>query len=478
MDKSRVTGAVIYTDGSARPNPGYNGWGAHGYLYTYSNKPIGNGNLKEYPTTEGYVSKKDKSGDVQYVEVLGYLDWFGSYTEPRTNNAAELSAFIDTVNKLLEDYTLQELTVLTDSEYLKKGIENWMDVWIRHDWIRQDGQPVSNKGLWLEVKAILEEIDERGINYKLIKVPAHSNVYGNERADTLALLGTLYSRKGESRKEFTIKPPKGYFKPVIDKHPFLNFKRMYYNTLRDYNKLGHYFIADHVKDNRDSKKKYIGKKAANASYAVIEITNPDPVIERVREKTYELFGTINEVMYLRLDRLYNKEIYPMVMEHADAVLTRTESGEATNISFMDRTPLATMVIPSSLIYKAINYSNILEDILHWYKNGQRDKSFTFHDVTGYLYRTDSHKLHSDITTQTDLLHIEIDIQGKKIRPPVVVGYDLPDRNTLKKIEGKETRVYLVSYQVSESHIRYHCLIETKDAVGVWANFFADSIFIE
>ena len=85
-------GVVIYTDGSARPNPGFYGSGLHGYVYALldaNDKPTKINAL--IATDKGYIYQKDlDKTDARPVQVTRYLDSFSASLEQGTNNIAEI----------------------------------------------------------------------------------------------------------------------------------------------------------------------------------------------------------------------------------------------------------------------------------------------------------------------------------------------------------------------------------------------------
>ena len=101
---------VIYTDGGCVPNPGRGGWAA----------------LIRYPDRE--------------VEIYGM--------EPlTTNNRMELTAAIKALESLSNG---SEAQVFTDSEYLKKGITEWLPNWRKRGWKRKGGT-LANQDLWMKL---------------------------------------------------------------------------------------------------------------------------------------------------------------------------------------------------------------------------------------------------------------------------------------------------------------------------------------
>ena len=131
---------TIYTDGSSRGNPGPGGWGA--------------------------IILADDT--VQEI---------GGREEHTTNNRMELTATI----KSLEMVSGEGITVHTDSEYVMKGITEWVHNWQRKGWRTAGRKPVLNQDLW---QKLLEVSEDRNIEWKY--VAGHSGVPLNERADAIA----------------------------------------------------------------------------------------------------------------------------------------------------------------------------------------------------------------------------------------------------------------------------------------------------
>ena len=134
----------VFTDGACRGNPGPGGWGA--ILRT-------NGREKEL---------------------------FGG--EPATtNNRMELTAVI----RALEALTRRSrVSVYTDSQYVQKGISEWIHSWKRRGWKTADRNPVKNEDLWrrLDELAARHEVEWHWVR-------GHAGHPENERADKLANKG-------------------------------------------------------------------------------------------------------------------------------------------------------------------------------------------------------------------------------------------------------------------------------------------------
>ena len=146
---SKIT---IYTDGACSGNPGIGGWGAI-LLYQERRKEIYGG---------------DK------------------YT---TNNKMELTAVIEALSVLKKENC--DIEIYTDSQYVKKGITEWLFGWKKNNWKNSKKQEVLNRDLW-------EKLDILTSKHKIewFWVKGHNNDELNERADELARLG-IKELKGE-----------------------------------------------------------------------------------------------------------------------------------------------------------------------------------------------------------------------------------------------------------------------------------------
>jgi len=139
----------IYSDGACKGNPGAGGWGA--LLVT-------GGHRKEICGGEANT----------------------------TNNRMEMTAVIRALESLKRPSTVE---VHTDSQYVQKGISEWMAGWKRRNWRTADGKPVKNQDLWLQLDALSQL---HRIEWKWVR--GHNGHPENERADELANQGVLHAR--------------------------------------------------------------------------------------------------------------------------------------------------------------------------------------------------------------------------------------------------------------------------------------------
>ena len=131
----------IFTDGACRGNPGPGGWGA-------------------------LLRHQGRERELRGAEPA------------TTNNRMELTAAIRSLEALKQPCRID---LYTDSEYVRRGITEWLTNWKRRGWLTADRKPVKNADLWrsLEAQSIRHEMSWHWVK-------GHSGHPENERADGLA----------------------------------------------------------------------------------------------------------------------------------------------------------------------------------------------------------------------------------------------------------------------------------------------------
>ncbi len=138
-----------YTDGACSGNPGPGGWGA--LLLARENGAV--------------MRERELSGGEAQT----------------TNNRMELMAAISALEALGRP---TQITVVTDSNYVKGGVTGWIHGWKRNGWKTADRKPVKNEDLWRR----LDEAQARHqVRWEWVK--GHAGHEENERADALARAG-------------------------------------------------------------------------------------------------------------------------------------------------------------------------------------------------------------------------------------------------------------------------------------------------
>ena len=131
----------IYTDGSCLNNPGNGGWAA-------------------------IIIKNDEITEISGNE------------KNTTNNRMELMAPINALKNINSD---EEIIVYTDSQYVKLGITEWINTWVKNSWKTSKKEEVKNKDLWAELYNL-----NKALKVKWIWIKAHAGNPLNEEVDLLA----------------------------------------------------------------------------------------------------------------------------------------------------------------------------------------------------------------------------------------------------------------------------------------------------
>ena len=140
---------VIYTDGACKGNPGLGGWGA---------LLVCKGVEKEL--------------------------WGGE--RETTNNRMELMAAIKGLEALKRQC---DVLLVTDSQYVMKGIQEWLPNWKKRGWKTASKEPVKNADLW---QALDEQVNRHQVEWQWVR--GHTGHPGNEKADQLANRGVEEAR--------------------------------------------------------------------------------------------------------------------------------------------------------------------------------------------------------------------------------------------------------------------------------------------
>lgn len=103
-------------------------------------------------------------------------------TKNTTNNIMELTSCIEAL-KAIKNKTIP-VEVTMDSQYVIKGINEWIYSWLKKNWINSQKKPVENKELWQE----LYNLKQQFADIKFVQCKGHADNEGNNRADKLVNL--------------------------------------------------------------------------------------------------------------------------------------------------------------------------------------------------------------------------------------------------------------------------------------------------
>jgi len=140
---------LIFTDGAAKGNPGRGGFGV-------------------VISEDGKITEK------------------GGFKEHTTNNEMELKAVVEALKAVAPKKV--PVHIYTDSKYVVEGANGWVFGWAKNGWVTKTKSDVLNKELWQELLPLLGKVE-----IVWHKIPGHSGLAGNERADVIA---STFAEKG------------------------------------------------------------------------------------------------------------------------------------------------------------------------------------------------------------------------------------------------------------------------------------------
>lgn len=117
--------------------------------------------------------------DSDHLVNVDFVAFGTGYDPDTTSNIMEMSAVIEALKTTQPN---SSVLIHSDSEYVIKGISEWIIGWKKNGWRTAGKKPVKNKELWIAMDALCSE---RKVFFK--KVKGHSGILGNELADTLII---------------------------------------------------------------------------------------------------------------------------------------------------------------------------------------------------------------------------------------------------------------------------------------------------
>jgi ribonuclease HI len=129
-----------------------------------------------------------------YGVVFAPLEWFSPISnrleqdgKPQTSNRAELRAVLASLTlRYWAGEGFSRIVLACDSEYVVKGISEWILKWRRNGWKTTSGNPVANQDLWKKLEVKLREMEGRGMLVQFWKIPREWN-----EADEYAKAGAV-----------------------------------------------------------------------------------------------------------------------------------------------------------------------------------------------------------------------------------------------------------------------------------------------
>lgn len=478
-NEKKATHAVLYTDGGCRPSRGIGGWGVHGYLFRPEPAKQGAGAKNALPTEKGYEMNK---GGVPEITLTHYVDGFGALLPESTNNQAEIMAAIKAFN-VVKEQELTNVTFIMDSQYVLQGINDWMPKWAENNWIKADGQEVSNADMWRRCYDVKKDLDEKGVTFTYKWVKGHSGNLGNELADQNATRGIVAGKNGHDLDLIDLVPAQGYWSYKPERSRMFSHANWYFapGAIESYQTEDgrHVYYLGDIREEEE----LLGKKIADATFSVVYLNNPDKILNLVRESAAKMGADQYQGLHIGdLREIFRSDIYEELERFGDKLLVRDCQHHRQFTA--GNTLLSKEIRPARLAYNAIDALQSLERVLQGYLKHSDESQLRLTDLTGLLYESDTSKkkpvfkLKSHITSAMRSMKVAAGYaaaDGGTGQTEIVltVGLDLPDRNTLAALAGEDTKVTVVTWPESTHAVRYATVIEANGDVGIWSGIYAN-----
>ncbi len=173
---------TIYTDGSSRGNPGPGGWGA---VILTDSQTVRQSDVRQHDAEDEVI----ELGGREDMTTNNRMELMGAIMGLREIDGRKwkVESGMDPESTTLHPQ-LSTVEVCTDSQYVKKGMTEWIDGWIKKGWKGSTKKPVLNQDLWEALKHEEDRLKKGGVHVTWKYVPAHVGVVMNERADTIATM--------------------------------------------------------------------------------------------------------------------------------------------------------------------------------------------------------------------------------------------------------------------------------------------------
>jgi len=489
VEDTAVVGLVAYTDGGARggpngANPGYAGYGVHGYTYNYSTSTKGLGLGGVLPTQLGYVTKDKMASDeadYRQVKPLQYVESHTTIGGITSNTVAEITAATHVLNythtTLVGEHNPQfkEVTIIADYDVLINAGNQWLQRWKNNRWTKSDGSPIQGKEYWLALDNAINNLKAAGVNVNFKWVKGHSGDTGNDKADRMATLAVNLNRDGQTAEGIRVKEIAGYWSARVDADPLIRNRTLYFVTDLATQKPGLYYMGNYGKE-QDME----GVRNPQGYYAIVQLKTPEPIIEALIARQNIVTMPAVRVILAYMDQLMSQDTANEIMEHG-AVTLYPLSRSNRSLADLGDSMVTYDCNPPYKAWSAIESLNELKAIYDVYL-GEK-KGLMVQDITSLVY-TQNEKgatvLNDQFKTGYCELQLTPEVPDEYVAKPIhlVMGIDLPIRNALKKMETHQPQIELISWIEGTNVWRYATVVTTSNGQAIHCAIHSNKILLK
>lgn len=438
---------VAFCDGSARPNPGYGGYGVFGYTYRSAPRPKNTKHpikaaLSFTPTG---VSKEKSEVCIEVLDI-----WEAAVAVEGnlcTNNIAELKAALHVLQWVQASEEVMEVLIITDSRYFVNNFKDHLKGWADKGFKKLDGSVISNVEIWGALEKTRNELKARGVKITVQWVKGHSEDYGNDMADVLSVIASNAARIQQ------LTPGSPFKTEIIQtRTPYSEFKQSYQNKDLVYYFKDVFFSSANKADeshcflSATEDEPNTGRRTTDSIFLVNKGFVPE-LIKRLRKFYRAVPRSYTCNCSIRLTKLENRDVLRLA-ESVDVsylLLPVSRSSNAYNLIGSEGTFLQENTMEFPFIVNITKLTNAITNLMEDEDTLGIRFPLTDRLVAEGKLLIDNKEKFLDLSTEV----------GEKIsfcqRPLVGVGYDIPAYLTLKKIEAEITSVHAVFHKSQNSN---------------------------
>lgn len=490
---------IFYTDGgSITDGSTFGGWGVHGYLYIDLPTTSSSGVKKGSPTNNGYVTGKLAEGDTK-VNVLYFMDYYGSSATHTTNIRAELLAMIKCLT-FIRDSDIKKAKIFVDLRYILEMLGG-KDEYIANNYKNAKGKELANKAELIQLYDLHSQVSAK-CELELDWVEGHSGNIGNEKADTNATRGLYIARNslnnvnitlehhlpysdGTNTEYFVIKDAKEYWESDTTAARLLSESSLFFTTNGISNVDNNvYFQATFGKKmaskDKDERRSMRGKPFSDACISVVKLHKPDPVVNRLMDI---ITTHMPETGVYECDlQFQTRDVVYSDLYHGGLASVYVDKN-TNRVRMKDGIELAAILNPVGQSFRMINDFNEVYSFLSAFERDNGQLGVQYFDITHLLYSIEDKKgvpnykmieYPDNYLKVPILLTFDYDIANcKNTEITLTLGIDLPTRVTLGRIKTDKPKITMFVWDIDVRTCRYGTIIETEEGIGIWMGIYSN-----
>lgn len=438
----------------------------HGYAFIHEKPKQGAGCPNDTPTSQGYLG--EKKNDSQDITLFGYIDaYLGILNDADRKDQPPGWVGPDAIllSKMLPEI-LEAHPNVTDIYLLEEG-KRINSVWRK----ALDAENLD------KVETHLADVITylRNKNISLVPVQAPPSKKGLKNSE---LASSMVRDTDKFLRKFS--EAKGYWNNKTEVNRLLASSRWYFATDgRTAEKVGDHVVYHMGAPSKEDE--LVGKPESDSHYSVVFLKEADPSMEFIRIHQLDAAEKAGQVgvAIARLDNIISSGNYALMDEYGEQSIRATRDGAV----MLGNTTLSRVLNPPMLSWRAATATQDLENILSDYVNGKLGDQFHETDITDLLYVQEETKKKTitklDPSIGTGCKSLSVDMKystgthGGIYTTKILLGVDLPRRNTLSALADKEPKVKILTWAVSDVSFRFLTILEVDGEYGIWSGYYSN-----